>query len=109
MLSGVSPCATCQAISPLSISNAVMRPYGGLMSGSPCTVRAPPPPPSAAAAAVAGDGTTAGSGAPPLLAVGAAPRPAGRAAAVAALPETKPKSLFGGAGTRASDEGVVCE
>ena len=49
-LSGVSPCAICQRISPLSRSIAVMRPYGGLMSGSPWTVT-PPPPPSAAAAA----------------------------------------------------------
>ena len=42
-----------------------MVPYGGLMSGSPCTVR-PPPPPSAAGAAprpaAAGAGAGAGGG-----------------------------------------------
>src|ERR1700676_1550891 len=121
MLSGVSPWAICQRISPLSMSNAVMRPYGGLISGNPRTVRPPPPPPSgAAAAAVAGDGTTAGPE-PPARAGGAAapppapaarpvaaprPAPAPRAAAVAAFPETRPKSLFGGAGTRPSELGV---
>ena len=56
MLSGVSPCAICQTISPLFRSIAVMRPYGGLMSGSPWTVSAaaaaaspPPRPPPARA------------------------------------------------------------
>ena len=34
-LSGVSPCAICQRISPLSRSIALIRPYGGLPSGSP--------------------------------------------------------------------------
>src|ERR1700722_9538261 len=36
-LSGVSPCATCQTISPLSRLIAVMRPYGGFSSGNPLT------------------------------------------------------------------------
>src|SRR5262245_18907464 len=45
MLSGVSPCAICHAIVPLFMSIAVMRPYGGLMIGSPITVRLPPPSP----------------------------------------------------------------
>src|SRR6185436_156729 len=48
MLSGVSPCAICQTSSPLFRSIAVMRPYGGLMIGSPCTnsplLLSPPPP-----------------------------------------------------------------
>jgi hypothetical protein len=35
MLSGVSPCAICHTSVPLFMSSAVMRPYGGLMSGSP--------------------------------------------------------------------------
>src|SRR6185436_10198384 len=35
-LSGVSPCATCQRISPRSRSIALSRPYGGLSSGKPC-------------------------------------------------------------------------
>src|SRR5439155_7502792 len=39
MLSGVAPNGTCQRKSPVSRLIAVMRLYGGLMSGSPCTVR----------------------------------------------------------------------
>src|SRR5262249_28809847 len=45
MLSGVSPCAICHRRVPLFMSSAVMRPYGGLMSGKPCRGRWPPPPP----------------------------------------------------------------
>src|SRR6478735_472860 len=45
MLSGVSPCGTCQRISPRLRSNAVRRPYGGLMIDSPRTLSPPPPPP----------------------------------------------------------------
>jgi hypothetical protein len=48
---GASPLATCHLISPLSRSIALMRPYGGLTSGSPysrlCTdrrLRRPPTP-----------------------------------------------------------------
>src|SRR5262245_56957570 len=66
----VSPLATCHAISPVFMLYAVMRPYGGLTSGSPCgpipqgprptpgpstgmppRPRPPPPPPRAAAPA----------------------------------------------------------
>src|ERR1700687_4951683 len=50
MLSGVSPCAICHTISPLFRSRAVMRPYGGLIRGSPWTVRPPPPSPPPPAA-----------------------------------------------------------
>src|SRR5262245_63648950 len=46
--SGVSPCGTCQAIVPLFRSIAVMRPYGGLMSGNPWTVMDGPPSPATA-------------------------------------------------------------
>src|SRR5437763_7116391 len=67
MLSGVSPCAICQTISPLFKSIAVMRPYGGLMIGRPCTKRplllSPPPP---TAGPVAGTGLL-GSGAWPVM------------------------------------------
>ena len=35
MLSGVSPCGTCQRISPALRSMAVMRPHGGLTIGIP--------------------------------------------------------------------------
>src|SRR5262245_20867815 len=66
MLSGVSPCATDQRISPLLRSMAVMRAYGGFASGRPRTLS--PPPPSPAGAALAGAGPW-GVGAPP------APRP----------------------------------
>src|SRR5438094_2384008 len=44
MLSGVSPCAICQTISPLLRSIAVMRPYGGFTKGRPWMFRAGPPP-----------------------------------------------------------------
>ena len=88
-----------------------MRPYGGLMSGSPCTLRppppSPPPPPPAAAAPAAGG---AAIGAPASLSVGA-PRPppaAGAGAAAAglgtgafglrAVPCTKSKSDRAGSG-----------
>ena len=54
MLSGVSPCTACHTISPLLRSMALMRPYGGLTSGSPRTFKPPPPPPSPSAAAAAG-------------------------------------------------------
>src|SRR5215831_7309038 len=87
MLSGVSPWAICQAIVPLFMSSAVMRPYGGLTSGRPCTVRlgppSPPPrpPPCAGAAgmgAPASDNAAAGVAAPrppAFAAAGDAPRP----------------------------------
>src|SRR5271154_7089143 len=51
MLSGVSPCATCQVISPLSRLIAASVPYGGLKIGSPCTVKPPAPPSGAGLAA----------------------------------------------------------
>ncbi len=38
MKSGVSPCAICHVMSPLSRLIAVSVPYGGLTSGSPWTV-----------------------------------------------------------------------
>ena len=44
---GVSPFATCQAISPLFMSYAVILPYGGFNNGRPST-RGTAPPPSAA-------------------------------------------------------------
>ena len=47
--SGVSPCAICQTSSPLFRSIALMRPYGGLISGRPCTDTPPPPPSSSVA------------------------------------------------------------
>src|SRR6185503_15132788 len=50
MLSGVSPCGTCQRISPRFMSIAVSCPYGGFINGSPRTVGAagaPPSPPPA--------------------------------------------------------------
>src|SRR5580658_2481488 len=61
MLSGVSPCATCQTIWPLSISIAVMAPYGGLNKGRPCTVSAPL---AAAAPSAAGGGAISKSATP---------------------------------------------
>ena len=39
-LSGVSPCGICQRKSPVDRSMAVMRPHGGLTSGSPRTFSA---------------------------------------------------------------------
>ena len=69
-LSGVSPCAICQTISPLLRSIAVMRPYGGLTSGSPCTVSA-----AAAAFAAAGRGGCAAAAGAGAAAAGAAPVP----------------------------------
>ena len=39
-VSAVSPCAICQRMSPLFRSMALMRAYGGFMSGSPRTVSA---------------------------------------------------------------------
>src|SRR4051812_24030985 len=62
MLSGVSPCATCQTFVPSFRFNAVMVAYGGFRIGRPCTVRPPPPSP------------------PPPPPAGPAPRPAGGAA-----------------------------
>src|SRR5579863_2964638 len=44
-LSGVSPCATCQTMSPRFKSIAVIRPHGGFTMGRPITVKAPPPSP----------------------------------------------------------------
>ena len=35
MLSGASPWGTCQAMSPVFMSMAVMRPHGGLIMGNP--------------------------------------------------------------------------
>src|SRR5471032_3399479 len=64
MLSSVSPCAICHLIVPLSRSIAVMRPYGGLISGSPCTVIPAPPPSPPAAAAGAADADAASAPAP---------------------------------------------
>src|SRR5437588_11717015 len=81
MLSGVSPCAICQASVPLFISSAVMRPYGGLMIGNPCTL-GPPPPPSPPppprpppAAAPRPPPAACGTGEPASVSAGAPPRP----------------------------------
>ena len=67
--SGVSPCATCQAIAPRFRSIAETVPYGGFRSGSPCTVTVVPaasPAAAGAADAVAAGGGALGSGATPL-------------------------------------------
>src|SRR6185295_10542821 len=42
---GVSPLGICQAISPLFMSYAVMRPYGGFINGRPSILGRPSPPP----------------------------------------------------------------
>src|SRR5438552_5908963 len=55
MLSGVSPCGTCQTSSPRSRLIADSTPYGGFTIGSPCTVR-PALGPSAASLAGAASG-----------------------------------------------------
>jgi hypothetical protein len=44
-LAGVSPFAICQAMVPLFMSYAVIRPYGGLMMRKPCNVGSCAPPP----------------------------------------------------------------
>src|SRR5215831_10782465 len=98
MLSGVSPCAICHAITPLLRSIAVMRPYGGLTSGRPCTVSDAPL--ASAAAGPAGDSAPASAPAPPL-----------RRAPAVAVPWTnsiseKPES---GDGTNPSAPMLVCE
>src|SRR5262252_8385817 len=66
-LSGVSPCAICQTSSPLFKSIAVMRPYGGLIIGSPCTnnpLLLSPPAPTVGPVACPG---LLGSGAWPVM------------------------------------------
>src|SRR3569833_1948647 len=58
MLSGVSPCAPCQTISPLSRLMALMVAYGGFSNGRPwmVSVRKPPPPAAGGAAGFLGAG-----------------------------------------------------
>src|SRR4029450_1089017 len=82
-LSGVSPCAICHLISPLSRSIAVILPYGGLPRGNPRTVRPPPPPPSAPAASALVAAPPATDRPPPA----ADPLPPGRRAPVKTFPE----------------------
>src|ERR1019366_5085988 len=60
ILSGVSPCAIDQAISPLSKLIATIEPYGGLKSGNPSTVKP------------RGKPSPAGSRGPPAAAAGRA-------------------------------------
>src|ERR1700737_2804373 len=50
MFGGVSPFGTCHAISPLFMSYAVIRPYGGFNNGNPCTLGTGPPRPEVNAA-----------------------------------------------------------
>src|SRR3954452_14742165 len=57
MAGGVSPLGTCQAISPLFMSYAVMRPYGGLSSGSSRTFGTGPPRPAVYAALLISGGS----------------------------------------------------
>src|SRR5436190_7487826 len=83
MLSGVSPCAICQAMSPLFKLIAVFRPYGGLTIGNPCTFSPPPPPPA--------------SSAPPRP----PPAAAGAAGAVPRPPRPRATAGAGDAGLRA--------
>src|SRR5205814_782174 len=45
MAGGVSPLAICHAISPLFMSYAVMRPYGGFINGRPSILGRPRPSP----------------------------------------------------------------
>src|SRR5262249_15886545 len=82
-LSGVSPCATCQMISPLLRSMALICPYGGFMMGSPRTDRAPPPPPPPADPVAGAPARPPGPSAP-----APAPDPPVVRAPVAALPCT---------------------
>src|SRR5271165_7527983 len=98
--SGVSPCAICHTISPLSRLIAEMVPYGGLINGRPCTVRPPAPPAAAAAAApprpprpAAGVLVGIGESAPAF-----SPGPARFVASRPAVPATKSISdtVFGG-------------
>src|SRR5262245_42385074 len=69
-LSGVSPCGTCQVISPLSRLTALTVPYGGLSSERPCTVV----PTTGAGGGGGGGGVAAGA------AAAVAPRPCAGAA-----------------------------
>ena len=112
---------------PLFMSSAVMRPYGGLINGSPCTFGpppppSPPPPPPPAAprppAACTGDPASERVDPPrppPLVAlVAGAPRPPAPPAALGtafgsrAVPWTQSKSDFVGSGlTRPSAVGAV--
>src|SRR5262245_3245277 len=83
MLSGVAPNGTCHRKSPVSRLIAVMRLYGGRMSGNPWTVSPPPPPPSPPppppSAAPPPRPPPPAPRPPPAAAAGAAPRPAGTA------------------------------
>src|SRR5262245_52009624 len=60
MLSGVSPCGTCHAISPRSRSILDKMPYGGFTMGKPCTFN--PSTGGGAPAAVGGGGGGVGRG-----------------------------------------------
>src|SRR5262249_14028736 len=82
------------------MSSAVIRPYGGLTIGNPCTVRlpppSPPPPPPPPRPPPAGG---AGTGDPASVSVGAPPRPP---PAPAPPPAPRPPPLVVGAfGSRA--------
>src|SRR3954471_23012517 len=112
MLSGVSPCAICHASVPLFMSSAVIRPYGGLISGRPWTVTLPPPSPPPRPP------PPAGIGAPASVIVGPPrrrrPSPAdgaalgGGAFGFRAVPCTQSKSDLVGSGfTRPSGVGDV--
>ena len=82
MSSGVELCVFCQMISPVFMSYAVMRSYGGLMSGRPCTEVPPRPPAAPRPPRAARASRRAGGGASGSAAGAAAPRapaPAARA------------------------------
>ena len=103
MLSGVSPCAICQLMSPLFRSIAVMRPYGGLINGRPCTD-------SAAAATAACRAAPAGAWPRPPAGAPAdrAPLPAaGRRGASRAGPALSVCVCTGGAFARATPSTVA--
>src|SRR6185436_9238915 len=79
--SGVSPCGTCQTISPFDRLIALMVEYGGLRSGNPWTVVPPRTGVAVGAGAAAVAGAAAGAAPRP-----ARPRPAGPAAAAPSAP-----------------------
>src|SRR6516162_8878344 len=97
MLSGVSPCAICQRISPLFMSIAVIRPYGGFTSGRPRTARTPD---VSVTAAPGARSAPASAPAPPL-----------NRGPLVAMPWIQPKSpeSLGSPGTRPRDTNVDCE
>ena len=64
MRSGVSPWGACQTIVPLSRLMAEIVPYGGLMSGRPCTFSAPHSSHPASASSALGGATSAPASSP---------------------------------------------